>query len=128
MISPFDMYSASTLVIAMKPISCLRFPECPRAGRAGRVVLFKGQKAVPRTRANPDAASQAREICSDLTVYSATWSSGNRVHADERGASQRPSRRNARAGGHYAGHMHRASDCQGTEESDQTEQGQCRKR
>ena len=42
--------------------------------------------------------------------------------------SQRPSRRNARAGGHYAGHMHRASDCQGTEESDQTEQGQCRKR
>ena len=57
-----------------------------------------------------------------------TWSSGNRVHADERGASQRPSRRNARAGGHYAGHMHRASDCQGTEESDQTEQGQCRKR
>src|SRR6266436_6060716 len=138
MISPFDMYSASTLVIAMKPIGCLRFPECPRAGRAGRLVFFKGQKAVPWTRANPDAASQAREVCSDLTVYSATRSSSNRVHADERGAGSRLSlpkwqchsgpRDVTRAGGHYAGHMHRASDCQGTEESDQTEQGQCRKR
>src|SRR6266446_837085 len=83
MISPFGMYSASTPVIAMKPIGCLRFPECPRAGRAGRLVFFKGQKAVPWTRANRDVASQAREVCSDLTAYSATWSSGNRVHADE---------------------------------------------
>src|SRR5258707_12422856 len=83
MISPFGMYSASTPVIAMKPIGCLRFPECPRAGRAGRVIFFKGQKAVPWTRANRDAASQAREVCSDLTAYSATWSSGNGWYALE---------------------------------------------
>jgi len=50
------------------------------------MTFFKGQKAVPWTRANRDAAGQAREVCSDLTAYSGTWSSGNRVHFDERGA------------------------------------------
>jgi hypothetical protein len=34
----------------------------------------------------------------------------------------------ARACGHYAGHIHRATDCQSTEESEQTEQGQRPKR
>jgi hypothetical protein len=48
------MYSASTPVIAMKPIGCWRFPECPRAGGAGRVIFFKGRKGVPWTRANRD--------------------------------------------------------------------------
>src|ERR1700737_1021461 len=63
MISPFDMYSASTPVIAMKPIGCWRFPECPRAGGAGRVIFFKGRKGVPWTRANRDAAHADRAVC-----------------------------------------------------------------
>jgi hypothetical protein len=54
MISPFDMHSASTPVIAMKSIGCLRFPKCPRAGGAGRVIYFKGQRAVPWPRENRD--------------------------------------------------------------------------
>jgi len=37
---------------------CLRFPECPRAGGAGRMIFFKGQEAVPWTRANRDVADQ----------------------------------------------------------------------
>jgi hypothetical protein len=69
MISPFDMYSASTPVIAMKPIGCLRFLECPRAGGAGRVIFFKGQNAVPWTRANRDAASQASEVSVRLYAF-----------------------------------------------------------
>ena len=59
---PFNMYSASTPVIAMKPIGCWRFPECPRAGEAGRVIFFKERKGVPWTRANRDAANQARQV------------------------------------------------------------------
>src|SRR5262245_39395128 len=58
MISPFDMYFASIPVIAMKPTGCLRFPECPRAGEAGRMIFFEGQKAVPWIRANRDAADR----------------------------------------------------------------------
>src|SRR5262245_25452012 len=58
MISPFDMYFASTPVIAMKSTGCLRFPECPRAGEAGQMIFFKGQKAVLWTRANRDVANQ----------------------------------------------------------------------
>src|SRR5262249_39062195 len=58
MISPFDMYFAFTPVIAMKSTGCLRFPECPRVGGAGRMIFFKGQKAVPWTRANRDVADQ----------------------------------------------------------------------
>src|SRR6516162_9738280 len=58
MISPFDMYFASTPVIAMRSTGCLRFPECPRAGGAGRMIFFKGQKAVLWTRANRDVANQ----------------------------------------------------------------------
>src|SRR5215468_2257409 len=58
MISPFDMYFASTPVIAMRSTGCLRFPECPRAGGAGRMIFFKGQKVVPWTRANRDVADQ----------------------------------------------------------------------
>src|SRR5260370_36806428 len=45
MISPFEMYFASTPVIAMKPTGCLRFPECPRAGGSGRPLCFKRPKA-----------------------------------------------------------------------------------
>src|SRR6516162_3239027 len=58
MISPFDMYFASTPVIAMRSTGCLRFPECPRAGGAGRMIFFKGQKAVLWTRANRDVPDQ----------------------------------------------------------------------
>ena len=58
MISLSDMCSASTPVIGTKPIGCLRFAKCPKAGGAGRVVFFKGQKAVPWARANRVAASQ----------------------------------------------------------------------
>jgi hypothetical protein len=36
----------------------LRFPECPRAGGVGRMIFFKGQKAVLWTRANRDVADQ----------------------------------------------------------------------
>src|SRR5215831_16712214 len=58
MISPFDMYFASTPVIVMKSTGCWRFPQCPRAGGAGRMIFFKGQKAVLWTRANRDVVDQ----------------------------------------------------------------------
>src|SRR6516162_1473834 len=61
MISLFDTYFASIPAIAMKSTGCLRFPECPRAGGAGRMIFFKGQKAVLLTRANRDVANQASD-------------------------------------------------------------------
>jgi len=53
-----------------------------------------GQKAVPRTRANPELLAKPGRYAVTLRF---TWSSGNRVHADERGRVTAASRRNGRA-------------------------------
>src|SRR5262245_814832 len=56
MISPSEMYFASTPVIALKSNGCSRFPECPRAGGGGWLISFKRPTDARRMGLNPDVA------------------------------------------------------------------------
>src|SRR6516225_11299514 len=51
------MYFASTRVIAMKFSGCLRFCECPRAGRGGRLIGFRRVRASPPKWSNLDVVT-----------------------------------------------------------------------
>src|SRR5262249_16278350 len=81
MISPFDMCFASTPVIAMKSTGCLRFPECPRAGGVGRMIFFKGQKAVLWRRANRDVANHDFSRAKFCVAFHMCGSAGNSPRA-----------------------------------------------
>src|SRR5262245_59624336 len=59
MISPSEMYFASTHVIGLKSNGCLRFRRCPRAGGGGRLICSKRPGAAPRMGLNPAVAKPA---------------------------------------------------------------------
>jgi hypothetical protein len=56
MISPSEMYFASTPVITLKANGCWRFRDCPRAGGGGRLISFNRPKAVHRMWLTPEIA------------------------------------------------------------------------
>src|SRR5262249_61868232 len=65
MISPSEMYFASTPGIALKSNGCLRFHGCPTAGGGGRLICFTRPLAAPRIRPNPvvaESCSQAETL------------------------------------------------------------------
>src|SRR5262249_12810314 len=66
MISPSEMYFASTTVIVLKSNGCLRFRRCPKAGEDGRLLRFKRPKVPPPMGLNLDVAEPGptpRPLC-----------------------------------------------------------------